>query len=223
MGWRWSTASMPPNIAFTIRIACGMCPRNPDRLYIRTTAASTASIDRERMDAHRQQHAETRRRHRIPHGCAPARADTAWVFPMDGTTVWPRTSPDGKPSVRHPQRRQDVEAADNGMPKNQAWWTVKRQAMTADGGPLGLYFGTTSGEIGDQPRRRRIAGAASRGTCRIYAVEAARKPALGRHAKVLIPTRSCPTRKQREVEAHRATLRAMLPTSTANTPACDSG
>ena len=29
----------------------------------------------------------------------PRDPDTAWVFPMDGTDVWPRTSPDGKPAV----------------------------------------------------------------------------------------------------------------------------
>ena len=29
----------------------------------------------------------------------PRDADTAWVFPMNGTTVWPRTSPDGKPAA----------------------------------------------------------------------------------------------------------------------------
>lgn len=29
----------------------------------------------------------------------PRDADTVWVFPMDGTTVWPRTSPEGKPAV----------------------------------------------------------------------------------------------------------------------------
>ncbi len=34
------------------------------------------------------------------------------------------------------------------MPRRQAWWTVKRQAMTADTRhPVGLYFGTTSGEL----------------------------------------------------------------------------
>ncbi|MCZ7630993.1 MAG: hypothetical protein M5U19_18970 [Microthrixaceae bacterium] len=25
--------------------------------------------------------------------------DTAWVFPMDGTEVWPRTSPDSRPAA----------------------------------------------------------------------------------------------------------------------------
>jgi photosystem II stability/assembly factor-like uncharacterized protein len=35
-----------------------------------------------------------------------------------------------------------------GLPEAQAWWTVKRQAMSADAGdPVGLYFGTTSGEL----------------------------------------------------------------------------
>lgn len=46
---------------------------------------------------------------------------------------------------------------DGGMPKSQAWWTVKRQAMTADAqDPVGLYFGTTSGELwmsGDEGRK----------------------------------------------------------------------
>jgi photosystem II stability/assembly factor-like uncharacterized protein len=37
---------------------------------------------------------------------------------------------------------------DHGLPREQAWWTVKRQAMCADArDPLGLYFGTTSGEL----------------------------------------------------------------------------
>ncbi len=40
------------------------------------------------------------------------------------------------------------ERQDAGMPREHAWWTVKRQAMCADQGrPLGLYFGTTGGEL----------------------------------------------------------------------------
>jgi hypothetical protein len=35
-----------------------------------------------------------------------------------------------------------------GLPSAQAWWTVKRQAMTADAASkVGIYFGTTSGEV----------------------------------------------------------------------------
>jgi hypothetical protein len=100
---------------------------------------------------------------------------TAWVFPMDGTSVWPRTSPGGKPAAYVTRnagrswRRQDA-----GMPRSHGWLTVKRQAMTVDAHePVGVYFGTTSGEVwasrsgGD--RWRCIA----RHLPEIYAVEAA--------------------------------------------------
>lgn len=78
----------------------------------------------------------------------PRDPDTAWVFPMDGTDVWPRTSPDGKPAAY--VTRDGGESwtrCDTGMPE-RAWFTVKRQAMTVDDrDPVGVYFGTTSGEI----------------------------------------------------------------------------
>ena len=79
----------------------------------------------------------------------PCDADTAWVFPMDGTSVWPRTSPDGKPAVYVTHNAGKTwERQDTGLPEGQAWWTVKRQAMTADAQKnIGLYFGTTSGEV----------------------------------------------------------------------------
>ncbi len=78
----------------------------------------------------------------------PRDPDTAWVFPMDGTDVWPRTSPDGRPAVF---ATRDAGATwtrhDHGLP-DPAWFTVKRQAMAVDDGdPVGLYFGTTSGEL----------------------------------------------------------------------------
>jgi len=78
----------------------------------------------------------------------PRDPDTAWVFPMDGTDVWPRTSPDGLPAV---YRTRDAGTSwtrcDDGLPA-PAWYTVKRQAMTVDEEPsVGVYFGTTSGEI----------------------------------------------------------------------------
>ncbi len=79
----------------------------------------------------------------------PGDPDTAWVLPMDGTTVWPRTSPQGRPTAyvtrdagAHWQR------LDQGLPASEAWWTVKRQAMTVDALPRpALYLGTTSGEL----------------------------------------------------------------------------
>ncbi len=79
----------------------------------------------------------------------PRDADTAWVFPMDGSDVWPRTSPLGKPAVyRTRNAGKTWERQDKGFPKNQGWFTVKRQAFCADAGaPVGLYLGTTGGEV----------------------------------------------------------------------------
>ena len=82
----------------------------------------------------------------VPH---PRCADTAWVFPMDGADVWPRTSPGGRPAVyRTRDAGKSWERQDRGFPAEQAWFTVKRQAFCADAGaPLGLYLGTTGGEV----------------------------------------------------------------------------
>lgn len=82
----------------------------------------------------------------VPH---PRDADTAWVFPMDGTEVWPRVSPGGRPAV---YRTRDAGASwerqDAGFPAEQGWFTVKRQAFCADANdPVGLYLGTTGGEL----------------------------------------------------------------------------
>ena len=80
----------------------------------------------------------------IPH---PRCADTTWVFPMDGTDVWPRTSRGGWPAA---YRTQDAgeswERQDAGFPAEQGWFTVKRQAFCDDrSDSLGLYVGTTDG------------------------------------------------------------------------------
>ena len=79
----------------------------------------------------------------------PEDPDTAWVLPMDGQTVWPRTSIDGKPAV---YITRDGGASwrrlDRGLPRSQAWLTVLRQAMCIDDSARpGLYFGTTGGEV----------------------------------------------------------------------------
>ena len=79
----------------------------------------------------------------------PRDAKTLWVFPMDGTTVWPRVPIGGKPAA---YVSRDAGASwkrlDKGLPPAQGWFTVKRQAMCTDGlDSAGLYFGTTSGEV----------------------------------------------------------------------------
>jgi len=78
----------------------------------------------------------------------PRDPDTAWVFPMDGTDVWPRTSPDGRPAAYVTRDAgESWSRLDAGLPA-RGWLTVKRQAMTLDDhDPVGVYFGTTSGEV----------------------------------------------------------------------------
>ena len=105
----------------------------------------------------------------------PRDADTVWVFPMDGSTVWPRTSPGGKPAVYATRNGGDSwKRLDAGLPPGDAWWTVKRQAMTADAqDPVGLYFGTTSGELWASRDEGRNWDCVARHLPEIYAVEAA--------------------------------------------------
>jgi photosystem II stability/assembly factor-like uncharacterized protein len=87
----------------------------------------------------------------------PRDPSTLWVFPMDGGTVWPRMPIGGKPAVYGSNDAgRSWQRMDAGLPREQGWFTVKRQAMTADPlSPAGLYFGTTGGEVwasGDEGR-----------------------------------------------------------------------
>jgi len=105
----------------------------------------------------------------------PRDPDTVWVFPMDGTDVWPRTSPDGKPAayVTH-NAGETWKRLDKGLPRKHAWLTVKRQAMTADSHqPVGIYFGTTSGEVWGSTNEGKKWECLSRHLPHIYAIEVA--------------------------------------------------
>jgi hypothetical protein len=124
-------------------------PQNPDRLY-HQNHCGIYPIDRPNDRWERIGDNMPREVGDIgfPVELHPRDPDTVWVFPMDGTDVWPRTSPDGRPAA---YRTRDAGASwtrlDNGLPE-RAWFTVKRQAMTTDDGdPVGVYFGTTSGEV----------------------------------------------------------------------------
>ncbi len=105
----------------------------------------------------------------------PRDPETVWVFPMDGTEVWPRVSPKGKPAVYMTRNAGKTwTRQDRGFPKRQAWWTVKRQAMTADAHePVGLYLGTTSGEVWTSRNAGQGWTCLARHLPEIYSVEAA--------------------------------------------------
>lgn len=79
----------------------------------------------------------------------PRDPQKVWVFPMDGTDVWPRTSPRGKPAVYGTNDGgRTWQAFRKGLPPRHGYFTVKRHAMTADRDePLGLYFGTSGGQV----------------------------------------------------------------------------
>ena len=127
-----------------------MSPANPDRLY-QQNHCGVYRLDR---PGEQWERIGTRLPPRVgdigfPVVAHPRDADTVWVFPMDGTAVWPRTSPGGKPAVfrsRNGGRSWTRHA--RGFPPVQGWFTVFRQAMKSDTrDPVGLYLGTTAGEI----------------------------------------------------------------------------
>lgn len=105
----------------------------------------------------------------------PRDPDTVWVFPMDGGAVWPRVSPGGKPAAyRTGNAGNTWTRLDKGFPKSQAWWTVKRQAMSVDHHqPVGLYLGTTSGEIWASRNEGRQWTCIARHLPEVYSVEVA--------------------------------------------------
>jgi photosystem II stability/assembly factor-like uncharacterized protein len=127
-----------------------ICPSNPDRLY-QQNHCGIYRLDRPSDEWVRIGRNMPKRVGDVGFTMVvhPRNADTAWVLPMDGTDVWPRTSPQGKPAVYATRNAgQTWQRCDEGFPENQAWWTVKRQAMAADArDPVGIYFGTTSGEL----------------------------------------------------------------------------
>lgn len=105
----------------------------------------------------------------------PRDPNTLWVFPMDGTQVWPRTSPGGKPAAYMSRNAGKTwKRLDRGLPRKNAWLTVFRQAMTADAhDPVGLYFGTTTGSLFASRNQGDRWSAIAEHLPQIYALEAA--------------------------------------------------
>ncbi len=166
----------PANITFHDPHCVRLCPSNPDRLY-QQNHCGIYRIDRPSQQWTRIGKSMPKRVGDVgfPIVVHPRDHDTAWVFPMDGTTVWPRTSPEGRPCAYVTRNGGKTwKRLDSGMPDSQAWWTVKRQAMTADSqDPIGLYFGTTSGELWMSRDEGDRWTCIARHLTEIYAVEAA--------------------------------------------------
>jgi photosystem II stability/assembly factor-like uncharacterized protein len=166
----------PTTVTFHDPHCMRICPSNPDRLY-QQNHCGIYRIDRPGDTWVRIGLSMPKKVGDVGFTMTvhPRRDDTAWVLPMDGQTVWPRTSPDGKPAVYVTRNSGKTwQRQDEGLPQEQAWWTVKRQAMGADAhDPVGLYFGTTSGELWastDEGARWRCI---ARNLPEIYAVETA--------------------------------------------------
>jgi photosystem II stability/assembly factor-like uncharacterized protein len=166
----------PANVAFHDPHVVRLCPSNPDRLY-QQNHCGIYRLDRPGDEWVRIGRTMPKRVGDVgfPMVVHPRDDRVAWVFPMDGATVWPRTSPQGRPAVYATRNAgRTWQRLDAGLPAEQAWWTVKRQAMTADAvDPVGLYFGTTSGELWASRDEGARWACIARHLPEIYAVEVA--------------------------------------------------
>ncbi|MDQ2644316.1 MAG: glycosyl hydrolase [Myxococcota bacterium] len=152
-----------------------LCPSDPDRLY-QQNHCGIYRLDRPGRTWQRVGKAMPGDVGDVgfPLVVHPRDRDTVWVFPMNGETVWPRTSPGGRPAAYVTRDGgQSWQRQDAGLPPEQAWWTVKRQALCSDQGtPLGLYLGTTSGELWQGQNEGEDWQLVARHLPEIYAVEA---------------------------------------------------
>jgi hypothetical protein len=153
-----------------------LCPSNPDRLYQQNHCGIY------RLDRSSDQWVRIGKNMPkaigdigFPMVVHPRNADIAWVFPMDGSTVWPRVALGGKPAAYVTRNAgRTWSRLDKGFPRSDAWWTVKRQAMTCDGhDAVGVYVGTTSGEIWASKNEGQSWVCIARHLPEIYSIEAA--------------------------------------------------
>ena len=169
----------PNTITFHDPHCVRLCPSQPDRLY-QQNHCGIYRLDRPSDEWVRIGKKMPKKVGDVgfPMVVHPRDADTAWVFPMDGMSVWPRTSPQGQPAAYVTRNAGKTwQRQDTGLPPSQAWWTVKRQAMTADTqDPLGLYLGTSSGELWGSRNEGARWACIARHLPEIYAVEVAELP-----------------------------------------------
>jgi len=166
----------PKTVTFHDPHCVRLCPSNPDRLY-QQNHCGIYRLDRPAKVWKRIGKAMPSKIGDVgfPMVVHPHDDEAAWVLPMDGQTVWPRTSINGQPAIYGTSNGgKSWTRLDTGLPKNKAWWTVKRQAFAADRGtPVGLYFGTTSGELWSSRSEGKSWTCIARHLPEIYAVETA--------------------------------------------------
>jgi len=144
----------PNTITFHDPHCLRICPTQPDRLY-QQNHCGIYRLDRTGRAADDVWQRIGRKMPKrvgdigFPMVVHPRDPDTAWVFPMDGQDVWPRTAPGGQPAAYITRNAGKTwQRLDEGLPESQAWWTIKRQAMTVDAqAKPALYLGTTGGEL----------------------------------------------------------------------------
>ena len=166
----------PTTVTFHDPHCVRLCPSNPDRLY-QQNHCGIYRLDRPSDTWLRVGKNMPKKIGDIgfPIVVHPRNADIAWVFPMDGQTVWPRVSPEGKPAAYVTRNAgKNWTRQDKGFPRAKAWWTVKRQAMNRDAhNPIGLYLGTTSGEVWASRNEGRTWACIARHLPEIYSIEVA--------------------------------------------------
>ena len=152
----------------TIRIACACAAATPTASISRTIAASIGSTGPASAGGHRRRHAEVGRRDRLSDGRASARSRHAVGLP-DGwhrrlaARLAGRASP---AAYRSLDGGKTWQRQDDGLPKTQAWWTVKRQAMTADARDPRASTSARRRARSGAVATKAAPGAASRGICR---------------------------------------------------------
>lgn len=150
-----------------------MAATNPDLLWMQSKHGvfkmeTSESRDWEHVGS--QEHGDAG----FPIAVHPADPDVAWVVPMDDSEAWTRMPKGGRACVlRTLDGGRSWERLESGLPRSPSWWTVKRQCLTVDGyDPVGVYFGTSSGEvwgsIDEGTKWKRLAS----GLPHVYSVEA---------------------------------------------------
>ena len=123
-----------------------MAPGKPDRLYQQNHCGMYRSDD---GGAHWESiEAGLPSTFGFPAAAHPRDAETLYLIPLNGDSIG-RYVPDGKAAVwRTTDGGRNWKALRDGLPQENAFYGVLRQAMTTDrAAPAGVYFGTNTGQL----------------------------------------------------------------------------